>query len=345
VTDGIDHLATVIAAHLREWDPVPAHVELAVFGIDDAPAIAATLDAFCAQHLGAGVARGLFHQSSIGSVTGVVLRDGCAVVIKAHQPARSREFLAEVVRVQTHLSDRGVLATRVLAGPLPLGRGLAIVEAFSDVGAKADPRRPEIRAALAAGLHAIVRTCAPLVATTSLPAILPAPVGDALWPTPHSALFDFAATVRGAEWIDAIAQQARARLRPGGHRVIGHADWRREHVRFVGDAPVIAYDWDSLACETEAALVGVIAHGFCADWSETRPQAPAPEEAHAFIADYARARGAPFSADERRLAGASLVYASAYAARCGHAGGTDERETPGTFQHLLWHESERLMEV
>jgi hypothetical protein len=345
VNDGIDHLASVIAAHLREWEPAPVYVELAVFGTDDAPAIAAALDAFCRQHLGASVARGLFHRSSIGSVTAVALRDGRAVVIKAHQPERSRDLLAEIVRVQTYLADRGVLATRVLAGPLPIARGFAIVEAFDDAGAKADPHRRQIRAALAAGLHAIARTCAPLVATTSLPPSLLASAGDALWPTPHSKLFDFAATARGAEWIDAIAQRARARMRPAGRRVIGHSDWRREHVLFRDDVPVLAYDWDSLACDREPALVGIAAHAFCADWTETRRQVPTREEAHAFIADYARARGRPFDGDERRLAGASLVYATAYTARCTHAGGGDHRETPGSFQHLLWHEGERLLEV
>ena len=291
VNGGIDQLASVIAAHLHEWEPAPAHVELAVFGSDDAAAIAATLDAFCAQHLGAPVARGLFHQSSIGSVTAVVLRDGRSVVIKARQPKRSRDLLAEVVRVQTYLADRGVLATRVLAGPLTLARGLAIVEAFSDAGAKADPRRPEIRRALAAGLHAIVHTCEPLVATTSLPPTLLRTAGDALWPAPHSRLFDFAATARGAEWIDALAQRARACMRSAGRRVIGHSDWRREHALFLGDTPVLAYDWDSLACDNEPALVGAAAHGFCADWSEMRRQAPTWKEAHAFIADYAQARG------------------------------------------------------
>jgi hypothetical protein len=341
----IDHLASVIAAHLREWEPALAFVELAVFGCDDAAAIAAALDAFCARHLGSRVARGRFHQSSVGSVTGIGLADGREVVIKAHQPERSRDSLTEVVRVQTHLADRGVLATRVLAGPLPLGHGLAIVEAFSDAGTKADPHRPEIRRALAEGLLAIVQTCEPLVATTSLPRALLPPTGEAPWPTPHSRLFDFAATARGAEWIDAIARRARACMQPAGRRVIGHADWRREHVRFRGDTPVLAYDWDSLVCEEEPALVGTVAHAFCADWSETGRQTPTLDEARAFIADYERARGRPFAADERRLAVASLAYATAYTARCAHSAGGDQRETPDTFQYLLWHERERLLDV
>ena len=120
--DGMDagapHLGSVIAAHLREWDTSPAFVELAIFESDDATEIAGAIDAFCDRHLGGRVARGLFHQSSIGSVTGVELADGRRVVIKAHQPERTRAFLAEIVRIQSHLAERGVFATEVLAGPL-----------------------------------------------------------------------------------------------------------------------------------------------------------------------------------------------------------------------------------
>jgi len=66
-----------------------------------------------------------------------------------------------------------------------------------------------------------------------------------------------------------------------------------------------------------------------------RHQAPTRQEALGFISDYEDARGHGFSADERRLVHACLVYACAYTARCGHAAGGDDRMTTGTFQHLL----------
>jgi hypothetical protein len=343
---GIDQLAPVVAAHLQEWEPSPAFVELAIYECADPRSIARILNAFCLQNLGSAVARGLFHQSSIGSVTGVVLEDGRSVVIKAHQPGRSREFLAEVVRIQSYLAERRIFATKVIAGPLPLGRGYTVVEAFTDGGTRADAHCPEIRNALAAGLHAIVRACDRFVETTSLGPGLPASSGDALWPTPHSKLFDFAASAKGAEWIDDVARRARGRMTPAGNRVIGHGDWRAEHVRFAGNTPILAFDWDSLCCEREPALVGAVAHGFCADWSQRdNRQAPSFEEARAFVEDYERARGEAFSTEERRLCGACFAYAIAYTARCGHAGGGDERETPGTFQHLAWSERGNLFNV
>jgi len=344
--DGIAHLGAIIAAHLREWDTAPAFVELAIFESDDAAVIAGAIDAFCRRHLGAGVAGGLFHQSSIGSVTGVTLADGRRVVIKVHQPERTTAFLAEIVRVQSHLAERGIFAAAVVVGPLPLGRGHAIVERYIEVGATADAHRPQIRRALARSLRAIVTTCEPLVPSTSLGAALFNSTGATLWPVPHSRLFDFDATARGAEWIDEIAARARARMAPAGQRVIGHSDWRQEHVRLVGDEPVAAFDWDSLCCQFEPALLGSVAHGFCADWSRSdHQQAPTLAEARAFIADYEAVRQAPFSAAERQLCAAAFAYACAYTARCGHALGGDQRDRPGTFAHLLWTERANLLEA
>jgi aminoglycoside phosphotransferase (APT) family kinase protein len=145
---------------------------------------------------------------------------------------------------------------------------------------------------------------------------------------------------------DEIAAPARERIAPAGRRVIGHGDWRQEHVRFVGDEPVVAFDWDSLCCGYEPALLGAVAHGFRADWSVAgRRQAPTLDEARAFKRDYEAARGQEFSAEERRLCGASFAYACAYTARCGYAGGGDAREQPGTFQNLLWSERANLLDL
>jgi Phosphotransferase enzyme family len=344
--DGIAHLGSIIAAHLREWDAAPAFVELAVFGTDDAAAIARAIDAFCVRHLGAPVARGLFHQSSIGSVTGVALADGRRLVIKAHQPERPFELLQEIARIQSYLADRSVFAPKIVAGPLPLGHGHAIVETYIDAGDTADAHRPEIRRALARGLCTIVATCAPLVASTSLQAALPTSAGAPLWPTPHSKLFDFDATARGAEWIDAVAMLARDRMTPVGPLVIGHSDWRQEHIRFAGDTPIAAFDWDSLCCQSEPALLGIVAHAFCADWSGSgRRQAPTMEEARAFLAEYETARERRFTDAERRLCGASFAYSCAYTARCGHALGRDERGVDGTFQQLVWTQRENLLDL
>jgi hypothetical protein len=267
-------------------------------------------------------------------------------VIKAHQPERSRALLAEIVRIQSYLAENSIFAPRILAGPASLGQGFAIVEQFCDAGTTADAHEADVRRALAGGLSAIVTACDRFVPSTSLTPAFLASAHDTLWPKPHSKLFDFAATSQGAEWIDELASLARKQMVPAGRRVIGHCDWRQEHVRFIGDRPVLAFDWDSLCCELEPALLGSVAHGFCADWScADRRQAPRIEEARAFKSDYEEARGWRFSPDESRLCGAAFAYACAYTARCGHALGADEREMDGTFQHLAWSERSRLLDL
>src|SRR5262249_52402750 len=149
----------------------------------------------------------------------------------------------------------------------PLGRGLAVAEAYVDRGRPADGHEPGILGALAASLHAIVTALEPFVAASTLPSpLLPSPAA-ALWPTPHSRLFPFQATSAGAGDIDDLARAARARMTPAGRMVLGHGDWRVEHVRFEGTRPVVGFDWDSLCQEREPALVGTTAHAFCADWS------------------------------------------------------------------------------
>jgi hypothetical protein len=340
-------VADVIAAHLEEWRPGPAHVELAIFGTDDPAAIAAMLDQFCRQHLGAATEGALFHQSSIGSVTGLVLSRGRQVVVKGQQPERPAALLAELVRVQRYLGARGLFATPVLCGPAPLGHGQAIVEAFVDAGASADAHDPPVRRALVRSLFQIVSACRPLVGQAALPAHLfsTAPAGE-LWPRPHSRLFDFAATAAGAAWIDGVAAAAREQRTPSGDQVIGHGDWRGEHLRLAGGQVAAAFDWDSLVCEPEAALVGMTAHAFTADWSRSdRRQAPTLEEARALVADWEQARGRPFTSAERRLCGAAFAYAVAYTARCGYAVAGDERDRPGTFQHLLAQYGPALLEL
>src|SRR5439155_24001203 len=134
--------AEVVSQHLREWGEAPAWVELAVFGSDEPRAIAEEIDRFCRRELGAGVARGMFHQSSIGCVSGLELDDGRRVVVKGHQPERSVEWLREVVRVQMHLASRGLYATAVCGGPATLGRAHGIVEAFVEGGATRDAHEP-----------------------------------------------------------------------------------------------------------------------------------------------------------------------------------------------------------
>lgn len=91
-------------------------------------------------------------------------------------------------------------------------------------------------------------------------------------------------------------------------------------------------------------IVGQCAHAFTADWTRTgRAQAPTLDEARAFVAEYEAARGQPFERAERATCAAMFAYACAYTARCGHALGVEERDVPGTFQHLVAQHGHELL--
>jgi hypothetical protein len=332
--------ADVIARAIADWDE--PFVELAIFGTVDPQVIAAEVDSFCRAHLGAGVSGALFARSSIGSVHGLALEDGRRVVLKAHQPTADVRHLRAVQRVVAHVRASGFPAPAHLVALAPLARGHAWVEEMLDRGGWEDPHRPEVRRALAFALAEVVQLCGRFVQCGELRASLFGEVRDGrLWPVPHSKLFDFEKTAKGAEAIDALARAARERLVRGerGPLTVGHHDLRAEHVRFErhGARPVLVatYDWDSLALEHETSLVGMNAHAFTADWSTDPPRvrpAPSLHEARAYVAEYESARGRPFTEGERASVGASFAYAVAYNARCGHAVGA--REDDGSYLAL-----------
>ena len=66
----------MIAAQVAAWGGVDLPLERHLFGTTDPDAIAAAVDAFCVEHLGAPIARYRFFDSSSGSVHGVELTDG-----------------------------------------------------------------------------------------------------------------------------------------------------------------------------------------------------------------------------------------------------------------------------
>lgn len=340
----------VIQAAIDDWEsPI---VELDIFGTARADKILAVMDEFCCRHLGSGIAGYLFQKSSIGSAHGVRLRDGRKVVVKAHLPASANRdlntdasSLSAVRRVMGWLNGRGYPCAPPIAGPAPLGAGLATVEGFLEGGRRVNGLDPKYREAMAIGLADLVETLRSIDFDTSC--LKPFFGGRTLYPQPHSKLFDFEKTEAGAEWIDALAARARTLERHDGPPVLGHGDWRVEHVLFDRGEIVATYDWDSLAWMPEAKLVASAAYSFSADWTDAdRPNLPRAADIQAFIADYEQARGRPFSNDERRSLLASCVYGLAYGARCSHALRPEIAHWPeDSFPFVLREDGESLLRV
>jgi hypothetical protein len=312
--------AEVITAAWLFWEGYAPRVERDVFATTEASSIVVPVDGFCRARLGSGIDHYEFCWPSVGSTHGLCLDDGRRVVVKVHRATANVTHLAAVQAVQGHLAAAGFPAPQPLLGPTPLAHGIAVVEMLLDRGAWEDAHRPEIRKLVAGGLLRQIELSRELV---GLPGIESSTAAMRLrWRTPHDLRFDFLATADGVEWIDRLAAEA---LRPldeegTGQPAIGHGDWRVEHLRFAGGELAAAWDWDSLGSGLEPAFVGSSAHCFTADYHiDDLDVVPTLAEALGFLDDYEAARGAPFSAAERRTAVAALVATMAYTARCEHA--------------------------
>ena len=346
--------AALIHSEIGSWDN-PA-VELGIFGTREPVAIAAQFDAFCVAHFGAPIAVPLFYSSSIGAVAGARLADCRQVVVKAHQPDVLVAYLSVVDGVRRHLAAQAFPCPKPLLGPVPLGAGHATVEEHDDEGEYRNAHEPPVRRALAQTLARLAELAQPFAGDPILLAAGRArrPPRDRLWVKPHSVIFDFEATVAGAEWIDDFARRARRLLDAGGdvgEVVVGHNDWSMRQMRFLGDTVHVVYDWDSLIAEREPIVVGRAAKSFTMTYGTplhgTVPVAPAFDEIFAFVRDYESARHKRFSAAERRLLGASAAYSLAYTCRCGHAFAPrkdpDAAFPPGSYPAALSEYVDRLL--
>jgi len=299
---------TVIAEQLAQWET--PFVEHDIFGTGDPERIFATIDRFARRELGAPIAGYLFQTTSISSVHGVVLDDGRELVIKAKPAATTnpdlpldRASLEAIVAAQRTLHAAGFPCPQPILGPISLGTGLATVETYLAPGDR--PSRPTLARGLAE--HMRLLTERPAALHSTLPA-------DRVFPQPHSKLFQ--PSEADTVWVRDLARRARAIAEAEPSPIVlGHCDWRVEHVHVRGDQIVATYDWDSLAVVPETRVVGTDAHGHLADWSQSSIRnTPTFDDVVGFIADYEQARSRPFTPGERRATRAWAAYLIAYGA-------------------------------
>jgi hypothetical protein len=319
----------VVAAQHAKWDTNA--VDADVFGTGDPAGIAAIVDRFCVDELGAETEEGLFYGASAGCVLGVRLRDGGEVVIKAYQQRWQTAYLRAVQSVQAHVVGRGLPCATPLRGPTALVPGRphqAMVESLLvDLGLRPFSMAAERRVS-AAGLARLIAVCrelpaSPELAENPMPELADHPMrrsSDGLYGEPHSPLFDFAGTAEGAEWIDEHARRAvlqrEADVRPP---VVAHCDWSARNVRLDEHRLLAVYDWDSVTLVPESTAVGQAA----ATWSVTADpggtEFPSLPDIVGFFADYEKAAGYGLDDVQWRAAGAAAAYTLAYTARCEHA--------------------------
>jgi hypothetical protein len=94
--------------------------------------------------------------------------------------------------------------------------------------------------------------------------------------------------------------------------VLGHGDFEAQNLRWRDGGIWAVHDWDSLAWQPEAALVGAASGAF----ASASPPTLAPVESSAtFVATYQEARGRRFTADELEVAWAASLWTPAHNAR------------------------------
>jgi hypothetical protein len=284
---------------------MPAALREQIIGTADARVVEAELERL-------GAVSCFFFIVSVGALFGVELADGSRAALKLHQPQVGESELRAVQRVQSYLVESAFPCPRPVLEPEPFLNGLATAEEWRADGDYARPNERS-RRNLAALLARQIDLCADLPVADVRTWI---PSDDQLWPRPHNALFDFDATTAGAEWIDEIAREAKARNRRGP-RVIAHQDWTFRHVRWRRGEATVVYDWDSLSYDNESIALGGAAATHTYPAGDVRDWVPSLDDAVAFLDAYEDAR--PLAPETRRAAEAQAVYTVAYGTRCDHA--------------------------
>jgi Ser/Thr protein kinase RdoA (MazF antagonist) len=285
------------------------------------------LPAWCLDHLGGEPAGVLFRSHQVSMVFGMRLAGGRDVVVKARaDDGRAMSCVA----AQAGLAGRGFPCARPLTPVVSVG-GLAVhAEEYRPGGEVLHGDSPEVAGRCA---EAFARLMAELAAVTVAPPLPNPPwvrwdhTDPGAWPA-----IDFLDR-RDQSSVSAdivqTAGRARGRLLAAGLPcVLGHADFEAQNLRWQGGQLWAVHDWDSLAWQPEAALVGAASGSF----ASAGPPTLAPiDSSEAFLVAYQDSRGRLFTAVELEVAWAASVWMAAYNARemalCGgpRAGGDELR--------------------
>lgn len=307
-------------------------VELAIFGTGDPEHIASWYGRLCEEVLGSPIVHAISYIGSVGCVAGIELGDGRTLAVKAYQERWRLDLLALVSAAQGRLAGAGFPCPMPELGPLRFeGVTVTVEQLLSDPGMRVFERgEMEASAAGLADVSRLLRGMDP-GPWKGLHAF-ETPAG-ALYPEPHSPLFDF--TLRtdkeGREggsgddevaWIDELAAAGAAArdLDDAPHTLI-HCDWAARNIRIAGSRLVASYDWDTLNACPGSSAVGIAAATWRSTGDPDDPVAPGPEEIEAYLDTYLRC-----SDDRRRAtrtwrtaATGQALWILAYTARCEHA--------------------------
>ncbi|RBM10346.1 hypothetical protein DI005_36650 [Prauserella sp. PE36] len=269
------------------------------------------LPAWCVDRLGHEPAGVLFEQRSISAVFGLRLSDGREVVLKAREDDGRA---SSCVAAQARLAERGFPCARPLTPPVAVD-GLAVhAEELRPGGELMRGDSPDVAVRYAA---VFARLMAELADVTVAPP-LPNPrwarwdhADPGLWPA-IGFLDERDQSAVPAYVVDTAARVRRRLLAADLPCVLGHADFEAQNLRWHDGEVWAVHDWDSLAWQPEAALVGAA----CGAFASASPPTLAPvESSAAFLAAYLDLRGRRFTAEEWEIAWAASLWAAVHNAR------------------------------
>jgi hypothetical protein len=269
------------------------------------------LPAWCRQYLGSEPAHVLFRVHHVSMVFGLRLAAGPDVVVKA----RADDGRAvSCVAAQAQLAGRGFPCARPLTAVAGAGPLAVHAEEFRPGGEMLLGVSPDVAACYA---ELFAHLMAELAGVTVAPP-LPNPPW-VRWDHTHRGVWPAIGFLDERDqnavpaYVTDAAVRARRRLMTAGLPcVLGHADFEAQNLRWHGQRIWAVHDWDSLAWQPEAALVGAASGSFASSGPPTLAPVGSSE---AFLAAYQDLRRRLFTAAEQEVAWAASVWMAAYNAR------------------------------
>ncbi|RJQ75782.1 hypothetical protein D5S17_20500 [Pseudonocardiaceae bacterium YIM PH 21723] len=276
----------------------------------------------------------LFDVRSMSAVFGLRLTSGRDVVVKAREHDGRA---ASCVAAQARLAEQGFPCARPLTPVLRAGTLAVHAEEYRPGGELLRGDSPEVARRYAA---VFARLMTELEHVSVAPPV-PNPrwirwdhADSGVWPAIEGLDERDQSAVPG--YIVDAATRLRERL-PATDlpRVLGHADFEAQNLRWQDGEVWAVHDWDSLAWQPEAALVGAASGVFPKTGPATLPPI---ESSAAFLVAYQDFRGRRFSAEEQEIAWAASLWPAAHDVRWETLHGIP----PGSDEVIRRQVSERL---
>jgi hypothetical protein len=269
------------------------------------------LPGWCLDKLGSGPVEVLFGLERTSTVFGLRLADGASVVVKARV---NGDRAGSCVAAQARLATRGVPCARPLTPVVRVGPLAVHAEELRPGGEVLHGDSPDVAVRYASVFARLMAALGDVVVAPPLPNprwVRWDHAGSGLWPA--IAFLDDRNQGAVPSYVVETASRARKRLLASGlPPVLGHADFEAQNLRWHGPEVWAVHDWDSLAWQPEAALVGAASGAF----ASAGPPTLAPiESSAAFLTAYQEARGRTFTASETEVAWAASLWPAAHNAR------------------------------